>query len=85
MPVEERIVAFVAAHPDIDGLYGDLFKWHNILTGSCEFGRREWCRMHGLKPDDTITIRRFLEETRNEYGGQIIEKLIDTYRRMRLL
>ena len=75
MPEDERIDRFVAEHPDPDAEYGDLFQWHHILTGSCEFGRRQWCQQHGLRPTDSITVRRFLKETASDYGGDIIRKV----------
>ena len=50
-------------HPALDEEYGDLFDWHHVLTGSCEFGRRQWCEEHGYKPTDSITLRTFLTET----------------------
>ena len=77
MPEDERIDRFVAEHPDPDAEYGDLFQWHHILTGSCEFGRREWCRQHDLQPTDSITVRRFLKETASDYGGDIIRKVAE--------
>lgn len=79
LPIEDRIKAFVAAHPDLDAAYGDLFEWHNTLTGSCEFGRREWCRRNGLKPDDSITLKEFFRLTGDEYGGEVIRRVEKMY------
>lgn len=79
MPIEDRIKAFVAAHPDPDAAYGDLFEWHNTLTGSCELGRREWCRRNGLKPDDSITLKEFFRLTGDEYGGEVIRRVEKMY------
>ena len=78
-PLEERIDAFVEAHPDLDTPYGDLFQWHHTLTGSCEFGRKEWCKAHGYQPTDSITVRTFIEGTRNDYGGDAIRELAERY------
>lgn len=72
-----------AAHPDPDAAYGDLFEWHNTLTGSCELGRREWCRRNGLKPDDSITLKEFFRLTVNEYGGEVIRRVEKMYLRER--
>lgn len=38
MPVEERLDSFISEHADMSEKYPgtDLFRWHNILTGSCE-------------------------------------------------
>ena len=79
MPVEDRIAAFREAHPVLDVKYGDLFQWHNTLTGSCRAGRESWCRNHSLQPTDSITVREFLEWTKNDYGGDIIRQLAKTY------
>lgn len=78
-PVEERIDEFVKAHPELDTLYNDLFTWHNILTGSCEMGRKEWCKNHGHSPDDSISVREFIDGTKNDYGGKIIMQLAKAY------
>lgn len=79
LPIEDRIKAFVAAHPDPDAAYGDLFEWHNTLTGSCEFGRREWCARNGLRPDDSLTLKDFFRMTKNEYGGEVIRRVEKMY------
>lgn len=78
-PVEQRLQEFVEKHPNIDDEYDDLFNWHHILTGSCEFGRMQWCKAHGLKPTDSITIRQFIRETCDNYGGDIIQQLAKMY------
>ena len=78
-PLEDKLDEFVKAHPDPDKEYGDLFDWHHTLTGSCEAGRREWCRAHGYEPTDSITIRTFIEQTRNDYGGEAIRELAQRY------
>ena len=78
-PVEERIDLFVQSHPDLDTPYPDLFQWHHTLTGSCEFGRKEWCKAHGYQPTDSITVRTFVEQTRNDYGKEVIRQLAERY------
>ena len=78
-PLEERLDAFVEAHPDLDTPYGDLFTWHHTLTGSCEFGRKEWCKAHGYQPTDSITVRTFIEQTKNDYGSDAIRMLAERY------
>ena len=78
-PLEDRIAEFVAQHPDLDTPYGDLFQWHHILTGSCEAGRKEWCRVHGYQPTDSITVRTFIEQTRNDFGRDAIRELAKQY------
>ena len=78
-PLDDRIAEFVKTHPSLDEPYGDLFEWHHVLTGSCEFGRRQWCDGHGYKPTDSITLRTFLTETAGDYGGDVIRQVAQTY------
>ena len=78
-PLDERIAEFAKTHPALDEEYGDLFDWHHILTGSCEFGRRQWCEEHGYNPTDSITLRTFLTETAGDYGGDVIRQVAMEY------
>ena len=78
-PLDDRIAEFVKTHPVLDEEYGDLFEWHHILTGSCEFGRRQWCEEHGYKPTDSITLRTFLTQTVGDYGGDVIRLAAQKY------
>ena len=78
-PLDERIAEFLKTHPVLDEEYGDLFEWHHILTGSCEFGRQQWCEEHGYKPTDSITLRMFLTETAGDYGGDVIRQVAQQY------
>ena len=78
-PLNERIAEFMKTHPSLDEPYGDLFDWHHVLTGSCEFGRRQWCDEHGYKPTDSITLRTFLTETVGDYGGDVIRRVAKEY------
>ena len=81
MSEEERIEMFIEEHPFLDGLYPyvDLFKWHNILTGSCEMGRTQFCRDHGISMDEKYTVRFFLEICKDAYGGSVINKVKERY------
>lgn len=78
-PLDERIAEFVKTHPDLDEVYHDLFDWHHILTGSCEFGRRQWCEARGYKPTDGITLRTFFKLTWFDYGSDVIIKVARQY------
>lgn len=78
-PVEERIAEFIKKHPSLDTPYDDLFSWHHTLTGSCSLGRMEWCKQHGYKPTDSITVRTFIEQTKDAYGNNIIKQLAKQY------
>ena len=80
MPLEERLDSFIKEHPDMDARYDgmDLFKWHNILTGSCEMGRRSFCQDHSIDPEkDSFTVEEFVRMTCNAYGGDVIRQLAD--------
>ena len=80
MPLEERLDSFISEHPDLDVRYEgkDLFKWHNILTGSCEMGRRAFCQDHGIDPEkDSFTVEEFIRLTCNSYGKDVIRQLAD--------
>lgn len=78
-PLDERIAEFMKTHPALDEEYGDLFEWHHVLTGSCEFRRRQWCEEHGYKPTDSITLRTFLTKTVGAYGGDVIRQVAQQY------
>ena len=78
-PLDEMIAEFIKTHPALDKEYGDLFDWHHVLTGSCEFGRRQWCEEHGYNPTDSITLRTFLTETVGAYGGDVIRQVAQQY------
>lgn len=58
-----------------------FFDWHNILTGSCEYGRKDFCRVNNIDiENDMMTVKEFLSLTKNAYGRDIIEKLIQLYK-----
>ena len=79
-PVEQRIERFKAEYPDLDKKIPamELFRWHNILTGSCELGRRTFAKDKGINLDaDEFTIEEFVSITCNAYGREIIKKLIE--------
>ena len=76
-PIEERIADFkVEFESGKKYPASEFFKWHHILTGSCEFGRREFCRQHNIDLDnDTYTVEEFIELTKNAYGGEVIRQI----------
>lgn len=81
MPEEERIAAFIECH-DYDRVYNntDLYDWHHKLTGSCEMGRQQFAKDHGIDLDGKMRIKEFIELTKNAYGGEIIRKLEKEYK-----
>ena len=76
-PLEERISEFNETYPDndtpIDG--NELFSWHHILTGSCLFGRKEFCLSKGLDVNAKYTVREFISLTENAFGSDVIKQL----------
>ena len=84
IPEEERIEEFVKAHPQYLELYPatDLFDWHNTLTGSCRMGREQFCKEYNIDIEkDSFTIEQFINLTCKSYGGSIILKLKDEYKK----
>ena len=84
MSEDDRIAEFIKAHPDASAEYPckDLFRWHNTLTGSCEFGRRQFCKDNGIDLNDNYTVTFFLDITKSAYGGNVIRKVIEEYEAM---
>ena len=81
-PEEERIADFIRDFPTLDSVVpcSRLFVCHNRLTGSCEMGRREFCRRHGINVEsDSMTVAEFINITKNEYGGDTIRRLEQEY------
>ena len=55
----------------------NLYEWHHILTGSCEMGRSQFVREKGIDLEmDTFTVDEFVTMCKDNYGGEIIKKLI---------
>lgn len=78
MSEEERIDMFWKEH-NIKSEYPalDLYEWHNKLTGSCEFGRQSFCKNHNINLNkDKFTVKQFIELCKNDYGGEVISKLL---------
>lgn len=81
MSEEERIAAFIECH-DYDRVYNntDLYEWHHKLTGSCEMGRQQFAKDHGIDLDGKMSTKVFIKLTKNAYGGEIIRKLEKEYK-----
>ena len=79
-PVEQRIERFKNEYPDFNVKIPamELFRWHNILTGSCEQGRRMFAKDKCINLDtDEFTVKEFVKLTRHSYGGEVIERILD--------
>ena len=81
MPTEERIEAFCEEFkPCVKRSAMDFFSWHNRLTGSCEQGRIEFARQHGVDLEsDTLTPEEFFSLTRDSYGKNIIRQTEEAF------
>lgn len=78
MSVDERVEQFLSTYPDPEALIPakELFDWHNILTGSCLFGRKQFCAKRGIDVEhDNFSVKDFIKLTINSYGGDVIAKL----------
>ena len=82
MSEEERVSAFMECH-NYDGIYpvSDLYDWHHRLTGSCEMGRQQFAKDHGIDLDGKMSVKTFIELTKSAYGGEIIKQLEKEYKK----
>jgi hypothetical protein len=79
MPEAERIDTFLR-ETDREKAYPTqyFYDWHHRLTGSCDMGRKQFARNHGVDLEHGVmTLTEFLELTKNAYGGDVIRKVID--------
>ncbi|MGM9684186.1 MAG: hypothetical protein ACI3XQ_11380 [Eubacteriales bacterium] len=53
----------------------EFYEWHHYLTGSCEMGRNNFMKNHGIEMEDCFTVEEFIALTENDYGGSTIKKL----------
>lgn len=78
MSEEDRIDMFWKEH-NLEAKYpaSDFYEWHYRLTGSCELGRQSFCKNHGIDINkDEFTVRQFVELCKNDYGSEVIRKLL---------
>ena len=77
MDTDEKINAFLDRFKlDIKYPAKDFYEWHHKLTGSCEFGRRSFCKNAGIDiENDTYTVQEFIDYTKNDYGSSVIRKI----------
>ena len=81
-PIEDRVKRIMEQYPDADEPieHSELFMLHNLLTGSCEFGRRQFAKEHNLDPTNgKMSIRDFIDLTKNAYGSSNIRLLAEAY------
>lgn len=79
MSVEERIELFFGEFTKGKKYPAQkFFEWHNTLTGSCIFGRRQFAEEHNIDlSKDQFTVEEFIELCENDYGSDIIKRLRD--------
>ena len=78
MPEDERIDTFLR-ETDREKAYPTqyFYDWHHRLTGSCDMGRKQFARDHGVDLENgMMTLTEFLELTKDAYGGDVIQKVI---------
>jgi len=77
MDEDERINLFLDSYNLKDKYPAKSFySWHNKLTGSCEFGRKQFAQDHGIDLDiDEFTVKEFINLTKNSYGKEVILKI----------
>lgn len=82
MPEEEQVSAFIEVH-DYGGTYpvSDLYDWHHRLTGSCEMGRQQFAKDHGIDLGGEMSVKEFIKLTKNSYGGETIKHLENEYKK----
>ena len=57
------------------GIPAEDYDIHNILTGSCEFGRKEFCRQHNIDLENYQTNQERLWWRDNQEDNMRIEEL----------
>jgi len=78
--IEERIEEFKTTFKKAVKYDAHLFyKWHTILTGSCQAGKDHWIEQQGVDLEKKMTVHEFCTLTKNAYGGDAIRKLMDHY------
>ena len=80
MDVETKINLFVKTF-DFNSVQSNrtFFDWHYTLTGSCELGRNHFVKENAIDLNKSMSTKKFLELTKNAYGGEIIKKIIEIY------
>ena len=78
---EERIDKFLQEYPNKNKKYSgrEFFNWHHLLTGSCEMGRKQFCKDNNIDIDAEYTPMEFLNICKDAYGGDIIKQVIKRY------
>ena len=81
MDDDEKKRRFLESFPEYEMPYKtvDLFNWHHVVTGSCEFGRKQFAQEHGIDLGGEMTVKQFICLTGDSYGGDRIKELASLY------
>jgi len=76
LDVDEKINEFLKTF-SLDKKYKghEFYKWHNLLTISCDLGRKAFVRDNNLSLDAEYTVLEFIDICRNAWGKEIIKQL----------
>ena len=81
LDVEDRIKEFCNKFKNkIKYSANTFFKWHNILTGSCEAGRHQFIKSNNIDMQKKYSVKEFIAICENSYGGLIIKRLKELYK-----
>ena len=57
-----------------------LIKWHFLLTGSCPEGREKFIKDNNIDLEKEVTIKEFIEASRDKFGWDVIKELEEIYK-----
>lgn len=82
IPIEEQIEKFIKVLGPLNSEHTgkEFYDWHHVLTGSCEMGRDEFCKIHNIDLTKKYTVKYFLDITKNTYGGDVIKLIRESYK-----
>jgi hypothetical protein len=81
-PIEERIEDFKTKFNNLTDEYQakDFYKWHFLLTGSCDIGRKSFVNDKGIDlENDKFSVLKFIDLVKDSYGSDIIRQLKESY------
>ena len=81
LPVEQKIEEFLEKfQTGIKYPAMDFYRWHHFLTGSCEMGRKQFAKNHGIDLEkDELTPEQFMILTMDDFGSSVIRQLMDEW------
>ena len=61
--------------PNVNYSNSEFYKWHTILTGSCNAGKDLFMKQAGITMEGEMTVEYFLNVTKEAYGGEVIKSI----------